>query len=1293
MSHARRLVLVALLAGALWALTPLLARLVTPPDTTARTFDAVEGTLRRAYDEARTRAARLAAAPLVQAALERPLDASARPDAEGDPAADALLADFARVPYDPHVSVEVWRDRELVAWHGPRITGLQDGLIVRDGEVREALRVVQPVRGPDGRRLGEVRVAVLLRQSVPVRNAYLRPYDPLRTAARRVGGNARLTTPGAAGRLVRAADGTPLARVVVEAGRAARAMRTANVQAFWLVLAGALGVLLAWRPYRHARPAAARLVATFALGVLALVAWRALLLALDVPGRWQTDRAPLAPLFDPERYGTTFLGGAARSLGDLLVTVAGVLVCGGAAATLGATLTRTRRRIAPRPTLDLAAQAAAVAMGTAVLVALGLTLARLAEHSVLDSTLDVFARAGLWPPRYVALLLAALLGATLGLLLVGAAVAAGVRRTLERLGGARGTLPVTLVAFAATLAGLALAVPVALLTIPFVVVAATLGGFYARRLALRRLRARWAVAVVLGLAALLYPLLWTGAEAQQRARMEDEAASFDESRDPRALFALTDALNQARADARLRTLLEAPPDSARRAALDARAADLVRGSLLGSLGAYDVGLTVFAGDSLAGRHAEGATPPSDAFDRDEFDLLRAMQEARAMPDAGPTVEPVTGRREADRFQYLGIVAVGDLGYVTARAEPTRREADTPFPRVLLPAGATAGLPTQLSIALFRDGVLAREVGREYGRYRLDPAVETRLRRTFVLWRTETVQGAPYRTRYERFAPDPARLEGGTRVVAVRAPALTLFDHLFFGLRLMLVGLALAAPVYLFARIVRWRAGTARRTPQHFQERVLDAFLTVGGLGIVLVAVVGVQVVTRENERATEAWLDGRLEALEDALGRAAAPGEPAYAVLERLSADSLARAAGLDLHVYSGDTLMATSRPALVRERLLDTRLPPGIHHALVRGGERFQTAPAYLGTFRYAVGYRTLTDETGRPRYVLAVPTLAEQERLEDEQARVLAYLFGALLLLVLGVAATAAVLARALARPVARLREGLEAVGRGRFDEPIEADSRDEIGALARTFNAMQGQLAESRRQLAQQERQLAWREMARQVAHEIKNPLTPMRLSIQHLRRAYAERDEAADPRFARLFDRITTTLLEQIEALTRIASDFSTFARLPRRLTEPLDVSRVAEEAARLMQEEEGAEVTLALAPGPLVVEADREELRRVFINLVKNALQAMEGREARPVIVRTWREDGAAMASVEDRGTGIPEALRPRIFEPNFSTKTSGTGLGLAIARKAIEESGGSITFETEEGTGTTFTLRLPLADA
>jgi nitrogen fixation/metabolism regulation signal transduction histidine kinase len=273
---------------------------------------------------------------------------------------------------------------------------------------------------------------------------------------------------------------------------------------------------------------------------------------------------------------------------------------------------------------------------------------------------------------------------------------------------------------------------------------------------------------------------------------------------------------------------------------------------------------------------------------------------------------------------------------------------------------------------------------------------------------------------------------------------------------------------------------------------------------------------------------------------------------------------------------------------------------------------------------------------------------------------------------------------------------------------ESSDEVGELIETFNAMRHQLDESRRKLAQQERELAWREMARQVAHEIKNPLTPMKLSVQHLRRAHREGGgggaggDGGAGRFAALLDRITGTLIEQIDALTRIANEFSSFARLPSRHLSRLDLNAVIREAAALIGEEEHAHVALALADDPLPVVADREELRRVYINLLKNALQAMLEDERGTVTVRTERRaprpgatTGAGewvFSAVRDTGTGIPEEVREKVFQPNFSTKTSGMGLGLAITKKAIEDLQGEIGFETEVGVGTTFFVRLPLAE-
>ena len=236
-------------------------------------------------------------------------------------------------------------------------------------------------------------------------------------------------------------------------------------------------------------------------------------------------------------------------------------------------------------------------------------------------------------------------------------------------------------------------------------------------------------------------------------------------------------------------------------------------------------------------------------------------------------------------------------------------------------------------------------------------------------------------------------------------------------------------------------------------------------------------------------------------------------------------------------------------------------------------------------------------------------------------------------------------------------------------------------------------------QSQRVLAWGEMARQVAHEIKNPLTPMKLSVQHLRRAYSTADagdEDKAARFAGLFERITSTLIEQIDTLARIANEFSTFARMPTRVLERLDLNAVAGEAVALMQEEATAELVVDLHPEPLVVEADREELRRIYINLIKNAIQAIpEDRPGRVEVTTALLPsgngaEGWAYSQVIDNGTGVPAELHDKIFEPNFSTKTSGTGLGLAITRKSIEEVRGEIGFDTEEGTGSTFWLKLPL---
>jgi nitrogen fixation/metabolism regulation signal transduction histidine kinase len=239
----------------------------------------------------------------------------------------------------------------------------------------------------------------------------------------------------------------------------------------------------------------------------------------------------------------------------------------------------------------------------------------------------------------------------------------------------------------------------------------------------------------------------------------------------------------------------------------------------------------------------------------------------------------------------------------------------------------------------------------------------------------------------------------------------------------------------------------------------------------------------------------------------------------------------------------------------------------------------------------------------------------------------------------------------------------------------------------------LAESAEKLSRSERESAWREMAQQVAHEIKNPLTPMKLSLQFLQKAIAERRPNAEE----LIGRISQTLITQIDVLSDIATSFSTFTNLPAMRPERLDVAAILRRCAALYQPDD-TDGTLALRLPPdaesgcYVVFADENLLVRTFNNLLINARQAVpEGREPHIGVSLTAAEAGTVRVAICDNGAGIPEDVREKVFVPNFTTKETGSGIGLAVAKRGIESAGGQIWFETRVGEGTDFFIELPRA--
>jgi signal transduction histidine kinase len=898
---------------------------------------------------------------------------------------------------------------------------------------------------------------------------------------------------------------------------------------------------------------------------------------------------------------------------------------------------------------------------------------------ILDSTLDYFARTGLLPERLVLVVFSALLILATSFLMCAVAI---YWWSIERFGTAGKVLdmPSSLGAVAVATMLLVVLFATGLMDrlVPSHAVAmfgasALIAAFAARvRVPVGLLTLRTVLPGIMVLTAILYPLFYRGMQVQRQMRMVDAAASFEDWRDPRVQYAIERVLLEAQSNAQWRELLAIPDPSTGQFALDSLTTAAARNSFLASLGSYEISVTAYRADgSPAGRYFEVEPrldrTALDELERLDLDLLRGMYQESGVADV--LVEPITDPQRNDRFPYYGVAPFRNsadrvLGWLVIRADPRilLREAITPFPRVLV------RLPDDISATLAIRG---------------------------ELWQSESVRGKDYYSYYQ-LSQNPDAISGipVATVIAVRSASINIFDHLYNLLRLTFGGLIIGLPLYLAGVVVRRRKGLLPAPRVRFRDKILNAFFGVGVITVGLMAIVGLQVVTSENEREIEGRLRQHLERVERTLALDVRGGEMTYRVLERTRIDSLSARVGLDLNVYRDNVLVASSRPQLVRDRLIDPRLPVKAYEALYVDGFKFALTHERLGSFTYTAGFRAIPDEEGRAHFVISVPTLPEQDEIEEEKARTVAYLFGALLLLILVVMITASLLANALTRPIARLRDGINAVALGSFNRIRPLDTRDEISELVDSFNTMQDQLGESRRRLARQERQLAWREMARQVAHEIKNPLTPMKLSVQHLRRSFDRKTKEEEDDFTGLFNRITTTLTEQIDALARIANEFSSFARMPSRVEESIDINSVVEEAAALMQAEVAFSLDLALAADPLIIQADREEVRRIFINLIKNAIQSIpDDREGEIKIVTRRDQVGDlwwAHTVVSDNGAGISDDVKSKIFVPNFSTKTSGTGLGLAIARKSVEDLHGSIGFETVENEGSAFWIRLPL---
>lgn len=345
---------------------------------------------------------------------------------------------------------------------------------------------------------------------------------------------------------------------------------------------------------------------------------------------------------------------------------------------------------------------------------------------------------------------------------------------------------------------------------------------------------------------------------------------------------------------------------------------------------------------------------------------------------------------------------------------------------------------------------------------------------------------------------------------------------------------------------------------------------------------------------------------------------------------------------------------------------------------------------FKYESVYAGIKNNNYQTIAYLSMPYYNSQEIKQESQNILLNTIFNIYTLIIIIFAFISIYIANRITAPLQLIRKKLSSTHLDeKLNEPLYWEKDDEIGQLIKDYNHMLVKLGENAKQLRNAERESAWREMAKQVAHEIKNPLTPMKLGIQQLSRSFHEND----PRLAERFDKTTNSFIEQIDALAHIANEFSVFAKLPDTNLVVINLEKEILQSIELFKHSKNTQIKFKnnVASASLNVLADRDQIIRSFNNLIKNAIEATSSKRKHIIQITINHYIGNWIKiAIQDNGDGIPKDQLKNIFKPNFTTKSSGTGLGLAFVKQTVDSIGGNIYFETELNIGTTFYLELPL---
>ncbi len=543
--------------------------------------------------------------------------------------------------------------------------------------------------------------------------------------------------------------------------------------------------------------------------------------------------------------------------------------------------------------------------------------------------------------------------------------------------------------------------------------------------------------------------------------------------------------------------------------------------------------------------------------------------------------------------------------------------------------------------------------------------------------------------YEHLVAQP---EPGTNIVLSRKTDIfykpvTIFSYAFAALTFFILTMYVRRSIATYFRNLR-----AKKINNSilFKTRIQFSMIGIVIISLLLIGYITFVFVKNRSLDEQQKIIDKQIKTIINAVERTGTVEHFLQANGGNLSAElkNLSDLYTTDINLYDHTgRLVQSTQPKIFEQALISPQINPSAINELGYNMAGSFSANEKIGSLKYLSVYLPLRNAKNEVAAYINLPFFSNEESYRESISSLLTTLINVYVLLFSLTGFFAFFIANSITYPLTLIQQQLRLSTLASELSPIVWKKNDEIGQLVFEYNKMIEELAQSAEKLARNERELAWREMARQIAHEIKNPLTPIKLGTQLLNRAL----EDNDPNFEEKFRKFSKTLIQQIDSLSAVASEFSTFASIATAKAAPIDVLEVVNNVRELYAQGTDVEIVInANVDLKAVVMANADHINRIFNNLIKNALQALDDTTDGQIDIMLLNTDDQLLIILQDNGSGMTEEVKERLFEPNFTTKNSGMGLGLAIIKNIVTQAGGKIWFESTLNKGTTFYVELPL---